>query len=173
MTDADVLLYNVGDAARAGGAGAGIFLVTDADIVTLLLAPVADVRQNDRVHVAVGTPAVGRGRGVTRVVALRVAFVAIVGPEDGGPCVATVGAVGLIPLEPLALLLVVAEVEHVDATVAAGLPRPSLPERLVILARGAAAAEVTTAFTGDARWLRCRQLLLGLHGCFWCFYAIA
>ena len=91
----DVILSLVGDVAgdvaRAWRASAGIFLVTDADIVTLLLAPVADVRQNDRVHVAVGTPAVGRGRGVTRVVALRVAFVAIVGPEDGGPCVATVG----------------------------------------------------------------------------------
>ena len=91
VTDADVLLYNVGDAARAGGAGAGIFLVTDADIVTLLLAPIADVRQNDRVEVALGAPAVSGGRGVTRVVAARVALVAIVRPENGGAHVPTVG----------------------------------------------------------------------------------
>jgi hypothetical protein len=55
-----------------------------ADIVTLLLAPVADVRQNDRVEVAFGAPAVGGGWGVTRMIAARVARVAIVGPENCG-----------------------------------------------------------------------------------------
>ena len=63
-----------------------------ADIVVLLLAPAADVRQNDRVDVALRTPAVSGRWGVARVVALREALVAIVGPENGGPRVATVGA---------------------------------------------------------------------------------
>ena len=87
----DVILSLVGDVARAWRASAGIFLVTDADIVTLLLAPIADVRQNDRVEVALGAPAVGGGWGVTRVVAARVALVAIVRPENGGAHVPTVG----------------------------------------------------------------------------------
>ena len=39
---ADVLLYNVGDAARAGGASAGIFLVTDADGLLCLFGEVLD-----------------------------------------------------------------------------------------------------------------------------------
>ena len=42
VTDADVLLYNVGDAARAGGASAGIFLVTDADGLLYLFGEVLD-----------------------------------------------------------------------------------------------------------------------------------
>ena len=33
VTGADILLYDVGDAARAGGASAGIFLMTDADVL--------------------------------------------------------------------------------------------------------------------------------------------
>ena len=65
--------------------------IARADIVTLLLAPVADVRQNDRVEVALGAPAVGGGWGVTRVIAARVARVAIVRPENGGAKVPAVG----------------------------------------------------------------------------------
>ena len=69
-----------------------IATIAYADVVALLLAPAADVRQNDRVDVALGTPAVSGRWGVARVVALREALVAIVGPENSGPCVATVGA---------------------------------------------------------------------------------
>ena len=39
---ADVLLYNVGNAARAGGASAGIFLMTDADGLLCLFGEVLD-----------------------------------------------------------------------------------------------------------------------------------
>jgi len=84
------------------------FLVSIEDIVTLdtstvlreldrqcrLLAPITDVRQNDRVHVALGAPAVGGWRGVARVIAARVALVAIVGPENGGSHVSAVGTEG-------------------------------------------------------------------------------
>ena len=42
MTDADILLYDVGDAARAGGASAGIFLMTDADGLLCLFDEVLD-----------------------------------------------------------------------------------------------------------------------------------
>jgi len=66
--------------------------VARAPVVALLLAFGADVRQNDRVHVALGAPAVGGGWGVARVIAARVALVAIVGPENGGAHVPAVGA---------------------------------------------------------------------------------
>ena len=69
-----------------------ITTIACADVVALLLAPIADVRQNNRVDVALGTPAVSGRWGVAWVVALREALVAIVGPENGGPCVATVRA---------------------------------------------------------------------------------
>ena len=39
---ADGLLYDVGDAARAGGASAGIFLMTDADVLLCLFGEVLD-----------------------------------------------------------------------------------------------------------------------------------
>jgi len=89
---ADRLVHDVGDAARAGGASTGILLMTDADIVALLLAVGADVRQNDRDHLALRAPAVGSRRRIARVVAARVALVAIVGPENGSPHVPAVGA---------------------------------------------------------------------------------
>ena len=89
---ADRLVHDVGDAARAGGASTGILLMTDADIVALLLAVGADVRQNDRNHLALRAPAVCSRRRVARVVAARVALVAIVGPENGSPHVPAVGA---------------------------------------------------------------------------------
>jgi hypothetical protein len=66
--------------------------MTDADIIALPLAVGADVRQNDRVHVAFGAPAVCSRRRVARVIAARVALVAIVGPENGGAHVPAVGA---------------------------------------------------------------------------------
>jgi ABC-type proline/glycine betaine transport system permease subunit len=43
-TAPDIILSRFGDATRAGGASAGILLMTDADIVALLLTPIADVR---------------------------------------------------------------------------------------------------------------------------------
>ena len=89
---ADGLLHDLGDATRAGGASAGILLMTDADIVALLLAVGADVWQNDRNHLALRAPAVCSRRRVARVVAARVALVAIVGPENGSPHVPAVGA---------------------------------------------------------------------------------
>ena len=90
-TAPDVILSLVGEilsavVARLVTAGAS------ADIVALLLAPIADVRQNDRVDITLRTPAISGRWGVARVVALREALVAIVGPENGGPCVATIGA---------------------------------------------------------------------------------
>jgi len=54
-------------------------------------------------------------------------------------------AVGLVPDEVLARLLVVAETADVDSTVSARLPRPRLPVLLVILAPDAALAEVAAA----------------------------
>ena len=60
--------------------------------MALLLAVGADVRQNDRNHISLGAPAVCSGRGVARVIAARVALVAIVGPENGGAHVPAVGA---------------------------------------------------------------------------------
>jgi len=92
VAGADGLVHDVGDAARAGGASTGILLMTDADIVALLLAVDADVRQNDRDHLALRAPAVGSRRRIARVVAARVALVAIVGPENGGPHIAAVRA---------------------------------------------------------------------------------
>jgi len=92
VAGADGLVHDVGDAARAGGASTGILLMTDADIVALLLAVGADVRQNDRDHLALRAPAVGSRRRIARVVAARVALVAIVGPENGSPHVPAVGA---------------------------------------------------------------------------------
>ena len=85
-----VVLSLIGEV--SGAVVARLVAVARADIVALLLAPAADVRQNDRVDVALRTPAVSGRWGVARVVALREALVAIVGPEYGGPCVATVGA---------------------------------------------------------------------------------
>lgn len=79
---ADVLLYDVSDAARAGGASTGIFLVTDADIIALLPAPAADVWQNDSVYVALGTPAIGRGLGDARVPVGGHTGLTIVRPEN-------------------------------------------------------------------------------------------
>ena len=90
----DVILGRVGDATLAGCARTFRVLVARASVVAPLLAFGADVRQNDRVHVALGAPAVGGRRGVARVIAARVALVAIVGSEDGGPCVPAVGAAG-------------------------------------------------------------------------------
>jgi len=81
-----------GDAAVAGGARTLSILVACAAVVALLLAVGADVRQNDRNHLALGAPAVSSGRGVARVVAARVALMAIVGPEDGGPHIPAVRA---------------------------------------------------------------------------------
>jgi hypothetical protein len=89
---ADGLIHDLSDAARAWGASAGILLVTDADIVVLLLAVGADVRQNNRNHLTLRAPAVGSRRRVARVVAARVALVAIVGPENGGPNIPAVRA---------------------------------------------------------------------------------
>jgi hypothetical protein len=66
--------------------------VTDADIVALLLAVSADVRQNDRNHLAVRAPAVSSRRRIARVVAARVALVAIVGAENGGSHISAVWA---------------------------------------------------------------------------------
>ena len=89
----DVILGRVGDAAVAGCARTLRVLVTCAAVVALLLAFGADVaRAVVRVHVALGAPAVGGGWGVARVVALRVALVAIVGSENGGARVPAVGA---------------------------------------------------------------------------------
>ena len=65
----DVVLSLVSEVARA--VGALFAAVARAHIVTLLLASVADVRQNDRVEVALGAPAVGGGWGVARVIAAR------------------------------------------------------------------------------------------------------
>jgi hypothetical protein len=65
----DVVLRLVGEV--SGTMVARLAAIARADIVTLLLAPVADVRQNDRVEVALGAPAVGGGWGVTRVIAAR------------------------------------------------------------------------------------------------------
>lgn len=87
----DIILSLVGEIPSAVVARL-IAPIACADVVVLLLAPAADVRQNDRVDVALRTPAVSGRWGVARVVALREALVAIVGPEYGGPCVATVGA---------------------------------------------------------------------------------
>jgi hypothetical protein len=87
----DVILGRVSDAAGTPVARL-VTIVARAALVTLLLTVGADVRQNDRVHVALGAPAVGGGRGVARVIAARVALVAIVGPENGGACVPAVGA---------------------------------------------------------------------------------
>jgi len=84
---ADGLIHDLSDAARAWGASAGILLVTDADIVVLLLAVGADVRQNNRNHLTLRAPAVGSRRRVARV-----ALVAIVGPENGGPNIPAVRA---------------------------------------------------------------------------------
>jgi hypothetical protein len=66
--------------------------VARADIVALLLAPITDVRQNDLVHVAVWAPAVSSRWDIARVVALREALMAIVGPENSGPHITAVGA---------------------------------------------------------------------------------
>jgi hypothetical protein len=66
--------------------------VTDADIIALLLAVGTDVGQNDRNHLALRAPAIGDWWGVVRVVASRVALVAIVGPENGSPHVPAVWA---------------------------------------------------------------------------------
>jgi hypothetical protein len=64
----DVILSRVGDAAGTPVARL-VTIVARAALVTLLLTVGADVRQNDRVHVAFGAPAVGGGRGVARVIA--------------------------------------------------------------------------------------------------------
>jgi hypothetical protein len=66
--------------------------IAPADVVALPLALRAEVRQNNRVNLAARTPPVSSRRSVTRVIAARVALVAIVGTENGGTCVATVGA---------------------------------------------------------------------------------
>ena len=87
----DVILSLVGEIPSAVVARL-IATIACADVVALLLAPAADVRQNDRVGVALRTPAISGGWSVARVVTLREALVAIVGPENSGPCVATVGA---------------------------------------------------------------------------------
>jgi len=87
----DLVLSLVGDAAGTPVARL-VTIVARAPVVALLLAFGADVRQNDRVHVAFGTPAIGGGRGIARVIAARVALVAIVGPENGGTHVPAVGA---------------------------------------------------------------------------------
>ena len=87
----DVILSLVGKILSAVVARL-IATIACAHIVALLLAPIADIRQNDRVDVALGTPAISCGWGVARVVALREALMTIVGPEYGGSCVATVGA---------------------------------------------------------------------------------
>jgi hypothetical protein len=62
----------------------------------------------------------------------------------------TLITVCLVPDELLTRLLVVAEAEHIDATVAARLPCTRLPVLLVIGAPDAALAQVATAATGIA-----------------------
>lgn len=67
--------------------------ITHADIVALVLALMAEVRQNDCNQVAVRAPAIGGGEcSVAWVVAHRHAGVTVVTPENGRPCVATTGA---------------------------------------------------------------------------------
>ena len=103
-TAPSVILGRVGDAA-GGAAGAGgartlSVVVARASVVALLLAPAADVRQNDRVHLALGAPAVCDKGDVAWVVAHRHAGVTIVRPENGGARVPAAGAaVGVLARE--------------------------------------------------------------------------
>ena len=65
----DILLCLIGEVSGTVVAWL-IAPIAPADVVALLLAPIADVRQNDRVDIAARTPPVSSGRSVTRVIAL-------------------------------------------------------------------------------------------------------